>query len=223
MAVKKSTKSSMPSLRSVQKQVLEVDEQDFDLDSTADASPTSYSEKYPASRRQIGLEYALLGLLEQSSAHGYELRKRLIALYGPFRAISFSVLYPQLKRMLDGGLIEVSHLPVTSRRSKILYAITKNGLARLQQLSAQVSPNDWEDENFGIKFPFFSLTRAENRVTIMQGRKNRLEQKASLIQNEIKNSKKNSDTYLYEWRVHTLDSIQREISWLNKMIQAEMN
>jgi DNA-binding PadR family transcriptional regulator len=175
----------------------------------------------PISRRQVGLEYALLGLLEQSSAHGYELRKRLIALYGPFRALSFSVLYPQLKRMLDAGYIEVSHVPVTSRRSRILYSITKVGQQRLNELASSVTPNDWEDENFGIRFPFFSLTKMENRVQILQGRKDRLEQKAALIRNELKNSPKNKDTYLYEWRAHTLDSVEREIEWLTKMIDSE--
>ena len=58
--------------------------------------------------RSESLEFALLGLLSQNSLHGYELRKRLTAIYGPFRALSFSVLYPQLKRMMLAGLIEES-------------------------------------------------------------------------------------------------------------------
>jgi DNA-binding PadR family transcriptional regulator len=173
------------------------------------------------SRRQVWLEYSLLGLLEQGSAHGYELRKRLIALYGPFRALSFSVLYPQLKRMLDAGYIEVSQTAVSSRRSKILYSITKNGKARLQELGAQVTPNDWDDENFEVRFPFFSITQKENRMAILQGRRDRLQLKANLIRNELKNSPKGSDTYLYEWRAHNLDSVEREIEWLEKLITAE--
>ena len=55
--------------------------------------------------RADSLEFALLGLLSQSSLHGYELRKRMIAIFGPFRALSFSVLYPQLRRMVLAGLI----------------------------------------------------------------------------------------------------------------------
>ena len=54
------------------------------------------------------LEFTLLGLLSQSPLHGYEIRKRLSAIYGPFRALSFSVLYPQLRRMLEAGLIAES-------------------------------------------------------------------------------------------------------------------
>ena len=58
--------------------------------------------------RSESLEFALLGLLSQSPLHGYELRKRMGAIFGPFRALSFSVLYPQLRRMMEAGLIAES-------------------------------------------------------------------------------------------------------------------
>jgi DNA-binding PadR family transcriptional regulator len=38
------------------------------------------------------LEIAVLGLLSESPMHGYELRKRLNALLGPFRALSYGTL-----------------------------------------------------------------------------------------------------------------------------------
>ena len=55
--------------------------------------------------RVESLEFALLGLLAQGPLHGYELRKRMITIFGTFKAISFSVLYPQLRRMLLAGYI----------------------------------------------------------------------------------------------------------------------
>ena len=58
--------------------------------------------------RAESLEFALLGLLSQGPLHGYELRKRMSAIYGPFRALSFSVLYPQLRKMLVAELIKES-------------------------------------------------------------------------------------------------------------------
>ena len=61
--------------------------------------------------RSESLEFALLGLLAENSLHGYELRKRLTSIFGPFRALSFSVLYPQLKRMLEAGLIAQAEVP----------------------------------------------------------------------------------------------------------------
>ena len=40
------------------------------------------------------LEIAVLGLLNESPMHGYELRKRLATLFGTFRAFSYGSLYP---------------------------------------------------------------------------------------------------------------------------------
>ncbi|MTH91924.1 MAG: PadR family transcriptional regulator, partial [Actinobacteria bacterium] len=102
--------------------------------------------------RSDSLEFALLGLLSQNPLHGYELRKRMGAIFGPFRALSFSVLYPQLRRMVEGGVIEESQMESTSRRSRIVYAITDKGLTRFSDLTETVSPDTWEDEGFEIRF-----------------------------------------------------------------------
>jgi len=82
--------------------------------------------------RSESLEFALLGLLSQAPLHGYELRKRIQTIFGPFRALSFSVLYPQLRRMMEAGLIEEAVMAATSRRSRIVYAITEKALANLK-------------------------------------------------------------------------------------------
>jgi len=76
--------------------------------------------------RSESLEFALLGLLSQGPLHGYELRKRMSAIYGPFRALSFSVLYPQLRKMLEANLIEESFADAggLSRKSRIVYDLT---------------------------------------------------------------------------------------------------
>src|SRR5215467_10205232 len=51
------------------------------------------------------LELAVLGLLHETPLHGYELRKRLNALLGTFRAFGYGSLYPCLKDLLAQGLI----------------------------------------------------------------------------------------------------------------------
>ena len=49
------------------------------------------------SRRGALLEFAVLGLLHEGPMHGYELRKRLNAALGAFRALSYGTLYPCLR------------------------------------------------------------------------------------------------------------------------------
>jgi len=171
--------------------------------------------------RAQSLEFALLGLLSQSPLHGYELRKRMGTIFGPFRALSFSVLYPQLRRMVEAGLIEETVVDSPSRRSRIVYDITDKGQASFENLTETVSPETWEDEGFEIRFAFFSPTSSKNRVRILEGRHRRLKEKAEILRGELEKSPIGIDKYLEEWRRHSLESADREIAWLEKMIKTE--
>ncbi|MFZ2228215.1 MAG: PadR family transcriptional regulator [Candidatus Nanopelagicaceae bacterium] len=173
--------------------------------------------------RSESLEFALLGLLSQNELHGYELRKRMSAIFGPFRALSFSVLYPQLRRMLEAGLIEESFTEDggLSRRSRIVYRLSAKGADRFSKLTETVSPDTWEDEGFEVRFAFFSPTSGANRVRILEGRHRRLKERAEILRNELEKSPIGLDKYLEEWRRHSLESAEREIAWLEDMIKTE--
>ena len=173
--------------------------------------------------RSESLEFALLGLLSQNELHGYELRKRLTTIYGPFRALSFSVLYPQLRRMLEAGLIEESFSEDggISRRSRIVYRLSALGKAKFVRLTETVSPDTWEDEGFEVRFAFFSPTSEVNRVRILEGRHRRLKERAEILRGELEKSPVGIDKYLEEWRRHSLESSEREIAWLEDMIKTE--
>ena len=79
--------------------------------------------------------------------HGYELRKRVTALLGWGRVLSYGSLYPRPKSMLRDGLIaeETSALDSTAgrggRRGKIVYKLTADGKERFAVLvSAVIRP-----------------------------------------------------------------------------------
>ena len=183
--------------------------------------------------RVESLEFALLGLLAQGPLHGYELRKRMVTIFGPFKAISFSVLYPQLRRMLLAGYIQEeavdrlhnqsgnASLIRSNKRPRIVYAITDQGMARFEALTETVSADAWEDEGFEIRFAFFSPTPTKSRVRILEGRLRRLQEKAEILRDEVEKSPIGIDKYLQEWRRHSLDSADREIAWLQEMITTE--
>lgn len=171
--------------------------------------------------RSESLEFALLGLLSQGPLHGYELRKRMISIYGPFRALSFSVLYPQLHRMLDAGLIQERVEAVSARKSRIVYAITPQGKKRFDAISESSGPDSWEDESFEVRFAFFGPTSSRNRLAILEGRHHKLAEKAKILRSELEQTPEGIDKYLVEWRRHSYESAQREIAWLEEMINSE--
>jgi DNA-binding PadR family transcriptional regulator len=197
------------------------------------------------------LELAVLGLLHETALHGYELRKRLNSLLGTFRAWGYGSLYPCLKDLLAQGLIaeeppaadadagQARHTgqdrprpgqarqrpgqarPRSGRRSKIVYRLTADGKERLQDLLAEAGPAAWEDDGFGVHFAFFGQTRADIRLRILEGRRTRLEERLDNFRAAMSRTRERLDSYTLELHRHGLESVEREVRWLNELIASE--
>jgi DNA-binding PadR family transcriptional regulator len=175
--------------------------------------------------RSAVLELALLGLLHRAPMHGYELRKQLSSLLGTFRALSFGSLYPCLKDMLAEGLIAEEHeeqdASGKARRSRIVYRLTTEGKERLQDLLSEGGPAAWDDDGFGVHFAFFGQTRADVRLRILEGRRSRLEERTEAIRAAFTRTRERVDSYTMELHRHGLESVEREVRWLNELIASE--
>jgi DNA-binding PadR family transcriptional regulator len=179
-----------------------------------------------SSQRSGVLELAVLGLLHETPMHGYELRKRLNALLGAFRAFGYGSLYPCLKDLLGQGLIAEdvqagSVKPLTGHRSKIVYRLTAEGKERLQDLLARTGPAAWEDDGFGVRFALFGLTQADVRLRILEGRRSRLEERLEAFRAAATRTRERVDRYTLELQRHGLESVEREVRWLNELIASE--
>jgi len=173
------------------------------------------------SKRTDVLEMAVLGLLHESPMHGYELRKRLNALLGSMRAFSYGSLYPCLKSLLHQGLITEESTQSTGRRSKIVYRLTADGKEHFQELLDQSGPASWEDDNFGVHFAFFAQTGADTRLRILEGRRSRLEERLDNVRTSLTRTRERLDSYTLELQRHGLESVEREVRWLNELIADE--
>jgi DNA-binding PadR family transcriptional regulator len=180
-------------------------------------------------RRSQLLEFAVLGLLHESPMHGYELRKRLNAALGVFRALSYGTLYPCLRSLLERGWITEAPQPdnaataAGSRRGRIVYELTAEGKEHFQELVKEAGPNAWEDDTFDVHFAFFARTEAEVRLRILEGRRSRLEERLANIRHASAKNRERFDSYTAELQRHGLDSAEREVRWLTELISAERN
>jgi DNA-binding PadR family transcriptional regulator len=180
-----------------------------------------------ANRRSGVLEFAILGLLHDAPMHGYELRKRLNAVMGSFRAISYGSLYPALRDLLERGLIaeagaaDASAPVLSGRRAKIVYELTAEGKDRFAELVSRTGPESWEDEAFGVHLAFFSSTPAEVRMRILEGRRSRMEERLSNLHASMARSRERIDTYTLALQRHGLEGVEREVRWLNELIENE--
>jgi DNA-binding PadR family transcriptional regulator len=184
------------------------------------------------------LEFAVLGLLHRAPMHGYELSKQLNVLLGTFRALSYGTLYPCLNKLYAEGLIakeddaaaaearQAARAASPARagragRSKIVYRLTAEGKERFQDLLADSGPAAWEDDEFGVHFAFFGQTRADIRLRILEGRRSRLEDRMEGVRAALARTRERVDSYTLELQRHGLESVEREVRWLNELIASE--
>ncbi|MFH8881902.1 PadR family transcriptional regulator [Streptomyces californicus] len=191
------------------------------------------------SRRSGILEFAVLGLLRESPMHGYELRKRLNTSLGIFRAFSYGTLYPCLKTLVASGwLIEdpvgdpadsastagrsaAASSSLTGRRAKIVYRLTAEGKEHFEELLSHTGPDAWEDEHFAARFAFFGQTERDVRMRVLEGRRSRLEERLEKMRASLARTRERLDDYTLELQRHGMESVEREVRWLNELIESE--
>ncbi|RCW47064.1 DNA-binding PadR family transcriptional regulator [Halopolyspora algeriensis] len=168
------------------------------------------------------LELAVLGLLHEASMHGYELRKRLHEALGTIRAFSCGSLYPTLRRLLRAGLIEEeTDGQSRGRRSRRVYRITAGGRARFRELVEDCGPQVCQDDAFGVRLAFFSLTPAHIRLRILESRRRRVEQRLEGLRAALSGTGERLDCYTRALHRLGLDNSEREVVWLDELIEYE--
>ncbi|MFK0289163.1 PadR family transcriptional regulator [Streptomyces sp. NPDC090442] len=118
----------------------------------------------------MSLRHAVLGLLSESPASGYDLMKLFNASLSSVWPATQSQVYGELNKLTTAGLVEVTaHGP----RGRKEYAITDDGLAELRHWLTDVAPTGVQRHDgllrvffLGILTPLeaqtYLLTRAEN-------------------------------------------------------------
>ncbi len=188
-------------------------------------------------RRSDVLELAVLGVLHEAPMHGYQVRKLLNGRLGTFRALSYGTLYPALKGLETKGWIRELHEAtpqadatlaeaplggaLTGRRGRIVYEITAEGKEHFQNLVADAGPTSWEDDSFDVRFFFFARTDAATRLRILEGRRMRLQERREGARTAMLRTRERRDAYTQALAQHGLDAVEREVRWLEELIDSE--
>ena len=178
-------------------------------------------------RRDI-LEFAVLGILSDGPIHGYELRKRLTDMLGPFRSLSYGTLYPTLRRLVNGGAISpVSVSPaedalaLRGKRARIVYALTAKGKEEFEEWANRPGPGAWDDEGFAAHMAFFSRTERRARLRILHGRRTWLDERLATLRATLTDSRERLDPYAASMRSLGVEATEREMRWIDELIESE--
>lgn len=192
------------------------------------------------------IELAVLGLLKEGSLHGYELKKRLRDVMGARSPVSFGSLYPALNRLeRDGSVAAVAgerasvapDTPMTGSfageaaafrasrraaargpRNKKVYGITPAGEARLAELIAD--PNE-DERSFPVKLAFCRFTDPATRLGLLERRRAALVERLGESRRTIGTRGDRLDRYLRSLLEHDTESTERDIAWLDRLLDVE--
>lgn len=170
------------------------------------------------------LELAILGRLSEAPMHGYELRKHLNATLGAFRTLSYGSLYPALRSLTERGLItaaEPTSAPLGGRRGRIVYELTDAGREHLEKSLAVAEPAAWDDDAFDVRFTLFGSTDATTRLRILEGRRARMVERQENLRQTFGRTSRRMDAYTAELARHGLEQVEREVQWLERVIDTE--
>jgi len=111
-------------------------------DQTDEAIHNQDKEEGSRGHKHLIYELFVLGELMDGPSYGYKLREILISLFGPFRQISWGILYPLIRQLEREGFIasereimmEAREQAASSIRQRRHYTITAAGRARFYAL-----------------------------------------------------------------------------------------
>ena len=187
--------------------------------------------------KQAGmLELPVLGLLKEKSMHGYELRKQLGAMLGPFWQVSWGSLYPALRRLTKAGAIEKIAEPAPTRtrrrttaakaparspgRRKTVYRITQHGeqvfTSMLEETAAAV-----DAEHFTLKLAFFRYLKPETRLALLERRRAYLQEKLAQFKANLRDYRERIDSYTLSLQNHGMAATENDIAWIDELIREE--
>jgi DNA-binding PadR family transcriptional regulator len=168
------------------------------------------------------LELAVLGLLKERSMHGYQLKKSLSETLGPFWQVSYGALYPALKRLKAQGAVEEVFPKATVGRRRNVYRLTEKGevvFAGLLESAGDREPAG-DDNGFRIRLAFFRYLKPETRIGVLERRRAALMARLGELKRRL-TERRVSDSYTLSLMRHGMDATERDISWVDHMIEAE--
>jgi DNA-binding PadR family transcriptional regulator len=198
----------------------------------------------------VVLDLAILGLLKESDLHGYELKKRLVETLGPFSTVSFGSLYPALSRLEAAGAVKAveANEPVTAvgapslgaelaafrnrrtstrtgrtGRARKVYGITPRGHELFAELLAADDGSTEDDRLFNLRLAFARYLPPDARLGMLQRRRAALVERLATSRTRMRTGRGRLDTYTRSLMEHGTESTERDISWLDRLIAAELS
>ncbi len=190
------------------------------------------------------LELAILGLLKEQPRHGYELKKHLAEVTGPFARVSFGSLYPALARLEAQGAVRAVDAPAAppvpatgslgaelaafkarhggarAARNRKVYEITGRGRELFDELLAAGNASVDDERGFGLRLAFARYLAPDARLRLLERRRAHLVERLAQASAATSNTPVR-DAYRTSLLEHSNATTEADISWLDRLIADE--
>ncbi|MBW2560267.1 MAG: PadR family transcriptional regulator [Deltaproteobacteria bacterium] len=176
----------------------------------------------------MSIKYAILGLLNYSDMHGYQIKTHIERNFGHMWSINFGQVYPSLKNLKKEGLINMVEVALSENGGprKKLYSITEKGVDEFSRWLAEFPQKPILIRDlFLLKFAFFGFGDDERTLEIIdrqteiyeaqleqrQVNRNRWERQSVYVRLMIDLGITQIEMYL-EWLRHARSEIQKQLT-----------
>lgn len=122
----------------------------------------------------MSVKHALLGILVDAPAHGYDLKVRFEEKLGEFWSLNFGQIYSTLNRLHKDGLVEFDEIEQDDKPDKKIYSITEEGrevFIAWQNEPLKAEPRTLRDDLF-VKLMFIDSEQADHILRTIHTQQN---------------------------------------------------
>jgi PadR family transcriptional regulator, regulatory protein AphA len=168
-------------------------------------------------------QYAILGALSVYPMSGYDIKKWILNVTGPFWAESPGQIHPTLKNLLKNNMITCENSQDASNRPKKIYTITKKGLTTLKSWLLEDAASTIFRDEFILKLFYGKHISKKNYIAHVKSQKKKMQEdlkQYQIIAKHIGESHKKADKKY--WLITLSNAIchaKAEIKWCNQLIK----
>ena len=162
---------------------------------------------------------AILGVLMENPAHGYELKRYFERHMGVFWMINYGSIYPALKKLEREGCIVGKKEP-TNTVDRIVYRITEKGKKEFAKiLKERVKKDIHVRDEFTLHLYFLDYLGEEEKRELLLGKIRGNERLLKELSKNKETLKEKMSRYRFSAVERGLMHIKTELEWLNKTLR----
>ena len=162
----------------------------------------------------------IISNLVHRPSYGYEIKKRVQSILGQDSALNNNQLYPALRRFEEMGAVEKEVEPQEGKPDRHVYRATELGEEILGELLREFPPAvARNDAEFQVRVAFFGLLDAEERLKVLDARREFLEGLLDHLRVVSPQAEDSEHAYPAKVVEFQRSAVEHELAWISGLAE----